>query len=173
MTLAPRRARIPARAFVLLDVILSITILSIVVLTALRSFHQSIRAVRMSEVAERAAMFAEAKLQEFEIDPPEPGRQGIGGVFGEETIYSDKTLFPDADRYRWEAEIEEVEIEYPHIRLAGRDADRMARLTQVTLRVIYDDGPEGDPTWVPVEIKTYLLGHERFSRQARQANGLF
>jgi hypothetical protein len=165
--------RTPARAFVLLDVILSIMILSIVVLTALRAFTQSVHAVRTSDIAARAAMYAEAKLQELELQPPEDRRHTQRGAFADETMYRDGDLFPDAQNYFWEADFEEEQIRYPHVRLARRDQDRMLGLTRVTLRVTYDDGPGGDVAWTPVVIDTYLMGNERFSAKARQANDLF
>ena len=160
----------PRRAFVLLDVILSITILSVVVVTALRVFHQSISTVRRSDIVSRAAMYADAKMLEFSLEEPEDGRHE--GFFGDEAFY-DPDLFPDAEDFQWAATVESQEIDYPDVRLAGRDEERMMPLTQVHLQVIHDDGRGGFAPWVAVEINTYLMGHGRFSQNARRENGLF
>ena len=125
----------PRRAFVLLDVILSITILSVVVVTALRVFHQSISTVRRSDIVSRAAMYADAKMLEFSLEEPEDGSHE--GFFGDEAFY-DPDLFPDAEDFQWAARVERQEIDYPDVRLAGRDEERMMPLTQVHLQVIHD-----------------------------------
>jgi hypothetical protein len=158
------------RAFVLLDVILSITILAIVVVTALRVFHQSISTVRRSDIVSRAVMYADAKMLEFGLEEPEDGRHE--GFFGDEAFY-DPDLFPDAEDFQWAATVERQEIDYPDVRLAERDEERIMSLTQVHLQVIHDDGAGGFEPWVAVEINTYLMGHERFSQNARRENGLF
>jgi hypothetical protein len=161
---------------VLLDVILSITILSIVALTALRSFHLSLRSVRHSEIAERAAMYADAKLQEFDLS--EPTWETAEGCFADDPFYADARMFPDAPEFFWEAEVEEIAIgdgllDYPHVRLARRDEDKTHSLIQVRLRVFHDDGPGGQSRRMVVEIDTFLLGAERFTNQARRMNELF
>ncbi len=162
----------PRRAFVLLDVILSITILTIVALASLRAFHQSLEAVRRSEVSARATMYAEAKLQELELDPPEDGAN-LSGTFADEPFYRDETRWPDAARYRYEIEVTGEPVRYRHVSLARRDQDRLVSLRRVTMRVVYLGGDRGVGSWVPVTIDTYLLGNERFSHEARQANGLY
>jgi hypothetical protein len=164
------------RAFVLLDVILSITILSIVALTALRSFHMSLRSVRHSEIAERAAMYADAKLQEIELAVPTWER--ADGCFADDPFYADAEMFPDAWEFSWEADVEEIEIgdgllDYPHVRMARRDEDQTHPLTQVRLQVFHDDGPGGMSRRMVVELETFLLGAERFTNQARRLNELY
>lgn len=157
-------------AFVLLDVILSITILAVVVVTALRVFHQSISTVRRSDVVTRAAMYADAKMLEFSLEEPDEGHHE--GLFSDEFHY-DPSLFSDAEDFRWEATVERREIEYPDVRLAARDEERMVTLTQVHLRIWHDDASGGFVPWVPVEVNTFLMGNERFSQNARRENGLF
>jgi hypothetical protein len=163
------------RGFALLDVILSIMILGVVVLTSLQAFHQSLTSLWRSEVAMRAAMYAEAKMEELELRPPDPGR--ISGSFADEPFYQDEELFGDASNFQWEAVIEEIEmgedlLDYPHVRLARTDEDRANTVIRVSLRVIYDDGPRGHETWIPTRIDTLLLGNERFTSSAISENWL-
>ena len=54
--------------------------------------------------------------------------------------------------------------------VTDQDEERMQSLTHLNFRVIYDDGDGGFNRWVPVEIDTYLLGHERFSLDTRREN---
>lgn len=159
-------------AFVLLDVIVSIAILSIVVVTALRAFHQSFGAVRRSEIMSRAGMLADAKLEEFELLPPSENIEALEGNFAEEGFYSED-YFPNIDRYRWEAEFEEIEIEYPDIHLARRFEDQMTQLRLVHLRIFYREAQGSYHEWVPAEIFTYLMPYERFSVEAIRENHLY
>jgi hypothetical protein len=163
------------RGFALLDVILSIMILGIVVLTSLQAFHQALTSLRRSEIAMRAAMYAEGKMEEFELRPPSSGE--IRGAFADEPFYQNEDLFGDAANYHWEAEIEEIEmgeglLDYPRIRLARSDEERTNTIVRISLRVIYDDGPRGHATWVPARIDTILLGNERFTPNAISENWL-
>ena len=146
-----------ARGYALLDVVLAITILAVVVLVSLQTFHRALSAVRRGEVMARASMYAEAKIQEFQLNPPAEDLQ-LEGSFAEDPFYRDERLFPDADNFFWRADFEIEEVEYEDT------------LTRLNFRVIHDDGDRGFNRWVPLEIDTYLLGHERHSLESRREN---
>jgi type II secretory pathway pseudopilin PulG len=165
-----RRNATSHQGFVLLDVVLSLTILSLVVFTALRAFNQSISVAKRSDIAARAQMYAEAKMEEFSLDPPDEGFHE--GEFADDPFYDPET-FEDVEDFRWTASVEHITPEYPDVRLADRDEERLHNLVQIDLRVIHDDGPRGFQIWTAAEINTYLLGQERFSAEARRLNGLF
>ncbi len=166
---------LPRRSFVLLDVILAIMILGVTVATALRAFHQSVTSVKRGEIMARAAMYAEAKLQEFDftLAEAEDLPEHLEGRFSAEFHYDDEETFADAESFHWEAEFEEIEIDYPHVRLSDDDEERTQSLRLVTLRILYDDGARGWDTWAPLEVETCLLGNDRLSRASRQQTGSF
>ncbi len=70
------------RGFVLLEVIISLTILAVTVAAVLRSFSQSLSALRILEVQTQAEFFAQQLLDEFEINPPREGVTEMG--FGDD-----------------------------------------------------------------------------------------
>ena len=87
------------RGFVLLEVIIALTILTVTVSTVLRSFSQSLSAVRQVEVQTQAAFFAQQLLDEFEIFPPVEGAHE--GGFGD-----------DYWEYYWEATVDYEDPDY-------------------------------------------------------------
>lgn len=148
----------PARGFILLEVIVSMVIISVTVASILRCFSVSIRGTHNAEIATTATMLANELLQEFEIQLPEEDQ--VSGDFQEDG-------FPF---YYWEANIEEVEVDYPDISFEGEIED-FTNLTQITIDVYYDDGHRRP--YRAVHLVSYVTGLEKFTYESKRANKIY
>ncbi len=139
------------RAFVLLEVLVSLTILAVTVSAVLRSFSQSFNAARRLEVETQAGFFAQQLLDEFETNPPPEGASE--GGFG--------------DDYRQYWFHVEVDYEYPDYESTSRreEISEFFPLRHITLEVNYDNG--STRAFRAIRIESAIIGFERFTSEAR------
>lgn len=142
------------RAFVLLEVIVSLTILTITVTMSLRSFSQSLMAARQLEVKTQAGFFARQLLEEYEVNPPEPGKRE--GGFGD-----------DYAAYTFRVEIDLEEPDYDRVS-PPREVDKLFQMRMLEIEIFYDDGRL--PSFRAAHIHSAIIGFERFDHLAKRQN---
>lgn len=152
------RGRRRSPGFVLMEVLVSLTILGIAVAALMRSFTISLTAIRKNEISTQACVLAESILQAAEVDPP--ASRKTEGNFEEEG-------FP---RYSYTLEYQEEEIKYRNLKNSAKDAD-LRPLRHVRLTITYSDGRLKQ--FNPVEVETFLLPMERFTQRSKHENELF
>jgi type II secretory pathway pseudopilin PulG len=151
-----------ARSFVLLEVILSLMILSIVLTTLLRGFVIALGVIRETRIVSTATLLAESLLEDYELEPPLPGSR--------DGLFSDDPRFGSAfAAYRWERRVDEVSIRYA--RVPRNPLQEPEPLYRLELSIVYDDGRHR--RFTPMRLTTYLLDTELFSDEALQENQLF
>ena len=150
----PRRAK---RSFTLLEVIVAMTILMFTITAILRSFSQSLSAIRQLEVRTQAGFFAQQLLDEFEIDPPDEGVHE--GGFGD-----------DYAAYYYQVE---VVYEMPEYREYNRhrSIEQFFPLRRFTIEIFYDDGYRKPIR--ALSIDSAIMGFERFAEEAKIQYGNF
>ena len=150
-----RRRR--TNGFVLLEVILSLTILGIAVTAFMRSFNQSAQATRLMTVQTQAQFFARQLMEEFEISPPFEGEHE--GGFGD-----------DYREYYWRATVIYEEPDYGGD-LEDDNVKQFNVLRLLDIEIHYDNGRSAP--WVPVRVETAIVNYERFTKKSKQSYGLF
>ena len=148
----------PARAFVLLEVLISLTILAVTVTATLRSFSQSLSAIRQLEVRTMANFFAQQILDEFELTPPYEEGESEGG-FGD-----------DYAEYYYTLKLEYEEPDYNDFNQHA-DVDRFFPMRIVTVDVYYDNG-RNKPLHA-AHVTSAIMGFERYSREFKMLYGNF
>jgi len=144
-------------SFILLEVIVSLVILSLTIATFMRSFAVSLGSIKKAEIVTKATFLANRLLDEYEIEPPELDESE--GDFGEEYPY-----------FQWTTSVEDVEVEYEDIPLEDV-VDEFERLTKITISVYYDDGRLR--TFRACKVATYLTGLEKFTHESKKQNKLY
>ncbi len=141
-----------SKSFVLLEVLIALTILGVTVSAILRSFSQSLSAVRRIEVQTQAAFFAHQLLDEFEINPPDEGT--TEGGFG--------------DAYREYSYVATVRYEMPDYgeSRVHKDIGQFFPLRLVAIEINYDNGRNAP--FQAASIHSAIMGFERFSEQAKK-----
>ncbi|HOR28257.1 MAG TPA: prepilin-type N-terminal cleavage/methylation domain-containing protein [Candidatus Sumerlaeota bacterium] len=147
------------RGFVLLEVLLSLTILGMAVAAFMHSFTQSLRSARLMEIRTQAMFFADQLMDEFEIFPPASGRRTEGG-FGEDyaPYYYEVEMKVEEPRYRLRDEPEEVE--------------RFFATRVYTLEIYYRDESMAEPL-LAARVSSAVVGFEKFSSQTKQSYAYF
>jgi general secretion pathway protein I len=149
MKVGSKNGRRSKRAsFALLEVIISLTILSVTVAAILRSFSLSFSAIRRLEVSTQAAFFAQQILDEYEIDPPTDDRRITGG-FGEDYI-----------DYYFTAELTYVEPDYDDVNF-NENINSFFPLRALRVEVYYDNGRNAPIR--AISLDSAIMGFERFS----------
>lgn len=140
------------RAFILLEVVISLTIMAVAVSVALRSFSQSLRAARLLEVRTQAVFFAHQLLDEFEINPPPLGTSE--GGFGD-----------DFAPYYYTVTVDYAQPEYTEINY-NENVSNFFPMRLMTIEISYDDGRH-KPIHA-VRLDTAIMGFERFSQEFKR-----
>lgn len=149
----PPNSRPHGRGFVLMEVIVTLTILSIALTAFLRSFTQAMDTAKKMEIMTQAIFFAEQLQGEFEIHPPEEGESE--GGFGD--YYAP---------YYYEVEVIIEEPDYDDQGLAEDQIDQFFASRTYNLKIFYDDGTKKNP-WKVFEIDSAVIQFEKFSRQTK------
>jgi type II secretory pathway pseudopilin PulG len=141
------------RGFVLLEVILSLTILGFSVAAFMRSFNQSLQAARRMEIQTQAMFFAQQLLDYFEINPPKEGLSE--GGFGEDYKYYfyEVDLSYENPEYDWKFDTDGVE--------------QFFALRPYKIRIIYNDGMH--KPYVAFTAESSIVGFEKFERASKAA----
>lgn len=146
------------RGFVLLEVLISLTILAVTISAVLRSLMLSLAAVRRLEVQTQSAFFARQLMDHFEFEPPEEGRSE--GGFG--------------DDYRFYSYALNVEFEEPDYDDANMhdEVERYFPMRIFVLEIFYQDERMPEP-FRALRLKSAVMGFERFTEQAKNQQLLF
>lgn len=163
------------KAFVLLEVMLSIVILGVAIAALMRSFTVSIAATRKAQIITTATLLAQQILEEYEVAPPqEDHMEGVFGSSEDDYEYDEKALLDKETRqyksYSWVVDVEEVEVEYEDIAFEG-GRDELENLTMITVNIIYNDGRL--KRFTPVKVQTYLTNAEKFTYSSKKENQLY
>jgi len=131
-------------SFILLEVIVSLVILSLTIATFMRSFAVSLGSIKKAEIVTQATFLANRLLDEYEIE---------------------KYPF-----FQWTTSVEDIEVEYKDIPLEDV-VDDFEILTKITISIYYDDGRLR--TFRACKVATYLTGLEKFTHESRKQNRLY
>jgi hypothetical protein len=152
-----------SRSFVLLEVMLSLVILSVTLVGVMRGFVMGLNGIRETKINLQAIQLAESMLADFELEPP--ASDSDEGNFADDPRYGEAF-----ENFRWEYRVEELDQRY---RGETRDIDRdLEPLMLLELSIIYDN-PDQRREFVPVRVETYLPELQIFSRDAIERNQLF
>ncbi|MCX7015850.1 MAG: type II secretion system protein [Candidatus Sumerlaeota bacterium] len=149
--------RICNSGFVLLEVLISLTILGFTAATILRSFTQSLEAARRAQTINTATLLAEDLIEEVQVDPP-----GLGlheGDFG-----------PDHPGYTYTLEVKDEDIDYRSVSRA-REVEDLRPLRRLTLEVFYRDARHS--TLRMIHVDSAFIGLQKFSDAALREYQLF
>ncbi|MBN1517387.1 type II secretion system protein [Candidatus Sumerlaeota bacterium] len=144
-----RRAR---SSFILLEVMVSLLILSIGFTAVMQSFSMALKALRRQEIITTSVMLANSFIEDLEHNPA-LAREGTGSW----------EAYPN---YEYEIMIEEEEPRYDV--KSDQLNDFHTNLTWVSIRVEYYDPnrPQRRP-YIGAELATCLINFERFARDTR------
>jgi len=146
--------------FILLEVLVSLTILSLALSAVMRSITLSLRAASLSRQVSTASILARGLIDGWEIERPEPGQST--GDFG-----------PAYPRYHWTLDYEPTAIDYPDAAIPS-DVERPVPLRMLHLTVTYvrPGADRRDPVAV-LRVDSALTDSEMFTPQAREANEIW
>lgn len=145
------------RAFMLLEVILSLAILALASAVVMRAYTVSMKTIQKSEIITVATFLAESLVEEMDLRGWKSGRQE--GNFGER--------FPE---YYWAAKVEERRLSYNHVG-SGVKADDLEPLQTIEVAIYYQRGDH--KPYSPLRFSYHPLRLEAFSSQAKFENQLF
>lgn len=149
------------KGFILLEVIVSLIILSVTIGTIMRSFTLSLKTIRKAEVVNVGSFLAEELLEEYEVYPPKLGKSG-------ESFEQKGAKYV---KYHYETELKVEDVDYDGFKLESDNIKNLEQLYRLTIDIIYDDSIYG-PTQT-AHLETYLLGIERFTAASKKENALF
>lgn len=145
-------------AFVLLEVLVSLAILSIALASAMRSFTISLKAARLSQDMTVATMLARELVEQWEIIPPAKGK--IEGDFG-----------PDHPEFTYAGEYKQENIKYEDIPKVNKYVGRLVPLRRISLDVYRNETQRNvKKQYRMLHIETALTDAEKFSPMARVFN---
>lgn len=149
----------PRVAFVLLEVLVSLIIISIGVTAILQSLRQSLQASNSSTIINKGVMLAQTLLEEVQVAPPEIGK--YEGDFGE-----------DEPNYRFEMKIEDEKIRYRgKDRRKGEEDFRPVR--KLNLQVFYEPKRKTETPFRVVNLNSAIMGIEKFTPPAMDEYQLY
>ena len=145
-------------SFVLLEVVISLTIMGFAVAALMRSFTLSLNAARTMEIQTQSMFFAEQLMEYFEIMPPFEGTQA--GGFGD--AYKNYS-------YR-------VDVRYMEPRYRGIDVpdniDQLFKQRNYTLEIYYDNGRMRQPM-TALRLESSIIGFEKFEVRSKASYANF
>jgi hypothetical protein len=153
-----RHARRSRLGFVLLEVIVSFTILGVVVMACMRSFTLSLKAVRMMEIHTQALFLAQQLMEEFEIFPPEG--DDADGVFGE--AY---------EAFTYHVNVNIADPNYGQIE-GDEGIDQYFAMRELEIEIWYDAKKGANPVRV-LTLPTAMIGFEKFSAETKASYAFF
>jgi len=150
--------RSASRAFVLLEILVSMVILGIALAAVLRCYTNGLRALSHDRTVTQAVLLTQGLLEDFEIAVTEDDH--VEGDFGSD--------FP---HFSFVADFETVEIEYEDIDL-GFDRRQLEPLRKVVVR-IYHQPPNAIEAVRVLRVETYLTGIEKYAQRTKFLNALY
>lgn len=147
------RGRITGHAgFVLLEVIVSLTILGVAVAFLMRSFTDSFQSAKKMEIYTQASFLAQQLMDEFEVYPPKENRVEAG--FG--------NSYPG---YSYRVTKTYVEPKYNRLKTGKNEIQRFFATRMLEIEVHYQD--EAIHDFVACKVSTAIVGFEKFSPQTK------
>jgi type II secretory pathway pseudopilin PulG len=162
-------------AFILLEVIISMMIISIAIAALLRSFTVSLASARKTQIVTTACLLAQQILEEYEVVPPQGDHDE--GKFdspdSDEAWEVDGSAYNKRNPFRfyyWTVDVVEEEIDYPDVSFEG-EIEEFENLLKLIVTIRYDDGRL--KKFTPVKIETYLTTAEKFTYSSKKDNNLY
>lgn len=152
------------RAFVLLEVLVAMVILSVAFLAILRGLFTGLRSMRNLRITEQCMYLADSLMQDFELESPNEG------IWKGDFSYDPDRFGDQFNNYSYEVEVREIEVRY-RAKAKGRLRQELEPLYEATVRINYTDG--GGNTATRFATKTYLPDFTVFTDTSLQANQLF
>ena len=147
------------KAFVMMEVLVTLVILGVALTAFLKSFSQSLSAAKTLEIQTQAIFFAKQLMDEFEISPPDYGSHE--GGFGD-----------DYAAYTWKLELELAdEPNYRDVGSADNYVDQYFTMRIYHLEIHYDDGQ--NRVLKAFETDSAIIAFEKFSRDSKVSYGNF
>ena len=146
--------------FILLEVIVSMIILSVTIGSLMRSFTVSLKALRKVEIATIGSLLAEELIDSYDVVPPKVG----------ETRASFEYKGEKYSRYYYVARLKEEEVDYENFTLEG-EIKNFESLMHLTLDIYYEDPTYGES--LTTHVETFLLGAEHFTFASRKENAIY
>lgn len=126
--------------FILLEVLVSVLILSIGLVAVIGAFSSSTKIIATTRRYSEAVQLANQKMFEIRTTPMEDWKARDSGNFGDQ--------YPE---YSWEYEIEELDSEFPAFE--SEITLEPEKYYQVTLRIKFE---EQNRVSIPIELVTYI-----------------
>jgi prepilin-type N-terminal cleavage/methylation domain-containing protein len=142
------------RAFVLLEVLVSLAIIGVTFAMVLNAFTVSMKAATICTQRTEASVLARNLIEEWECKPPQAGE--IRG------------LFEKYPQYSYRADYQPEQVDYPGI--PALEEGRLVLFRPVDLDIYYQSPRQGAAPKRILHIETALSSSERFGAQARQEN---
>lgn len=151
-----------ARAFVLLEILVSIVIIAVALVAIMKGFVLSLDSLKRIRMNEKALILARSVMDDMILEPPDEGE--YSGAFSEDVRFGEE----DAG-WSWKLEVEPEEPEYDE-RPRGRMDQDLEQTYNARLQINYE-GDNEKRTYV--NVSTILIDADVFSQAALQGNQLF
>ena len=147
------------RAFVLLEVLVSLTILAIALSLVMRSFTTSLKAAKWSQHVSTASILARGLVESWQINRPPIGT-------------SEGTFAPENPRYSYEVTYQPEKISYEKTpSLSIEEAVTPLRMVIVKIYVVSGRSERAERKEV-LHFRSALIDSEIFDADARLLNGV-
>lgn len=158
-----QRPSYPRRAFVLLEVLVSIVIVGVAMVAMMRGFILSLDTLKKVRMNEQAIYLAKSLLDDLMIEPPDA--RNYEGEFSDDIRFGE-----DFEGWFWEIDVTSEEPRYQE-RPSGRLPQKLEQIYSAEVRVIHEDQNGDRRTYLT--LQTLLMEPDIFSMQSIQANQLF
>ncbi len=149
------RVKRQSRAFILLEVLVSLAIMGIALAMVMESFTTSMKGARNASAVTKASVLARDLIEQWELTPPEEEEKT--GDFGK-----------DHPGYTYKVRYNKVELEYDDV--DPPEEGRLEYLRRITLDVYYKSNSSVTTPKRVLHVETALTSGERFSEQSRKFN---
>jgi type II secretory pathway pseudopilin PulG len=149
------RVKRPSRAFILLEVLVSLAIMGIALSMVMESFTTSMKGARNASAVTMASVLARDLIEQWELTPPEEEEKT--GDFGK-----------DHPGYTYKVRYDKVELDYDDV--DPPEEGRLEYLRRITLDVYYQSSNAKSTPKRMLHVETALTSGERFSEQSRKFN---
>lgn len=150
------------RAFVLLEVLLSIVIIAVALVAIMKGFIISLDSIKRIRLNEKAIVLGRSLLDDLILEPPDEGR--FKGTFA-----SDSRFGPEYEGWSWEMDVEAEEPDYEE-RPRGRLTQDLEQVYTAQIKIIHESETE-KKTYL--DLYTILMDPDIYSQTAIQGNQLF
>ncbi|MCC6547044.1 type II secretion system protein [Candidatus Sumerlaeota bacterium] len=150
------------RAFVLLEILVSIVIIAVALVAIMKGFVLSLDSLKRIRMNEKAFVLARSLMDDLILEPPAEG--SFEGNFADDPRFGE--IYAG---WSWSLEVEPEEPDYDE-RPRGRLTQDLEEVYNAELKIKYQ-GENESRTYL--NISTILIDADVFSQAAIQANQLF